>query len=506
MFSFINFIYYHIITRIMFNKEKSEESEASLCKVFYLTFTLYGLRILKGKGGNILSNAKENKMGTMPIKKLLFVMSVPMMLSMLVQSLYNIVDSMFVAQINENALTALSLVFPVQMLMNGIAGGTAVGVNALLSRSLGERNQKNANLAATNGLFLAAVWAIVFAVLGRLLGLQFVLAQTQDPQIIGYTMEYLNIITLFSAGMFMQVMLESLLQSTGRTMLSMTTQIIGAVINIILDPIFIFGWFGFPALGVTGAAIATVIGQSVAALVALYFNLNKNIEISLSLKGFRPNLHINKVIYSVGFPTILMRSVGSLLTFFLNNLLISFTPTAVSVYGVYFKLQSFIFMPVFGLNNGMVPIIAYNYGARNQKRIKDTIRLSIITATVVMLAGLAAFQLIPDKLLALFNASDDMLAIGMPALRIISLSFIFAGFSIVCSSVFQALGNGFLSLISTVTRQLVFIMPLAYIFGKYFGLSAIWFSYPIAEISALILNIIFLKYISKKKLSLLENL
>lgn len=452
-----------------------------------------------------MENTKENKMGTMPINKLLFSMSVPMMLSMLVQSLYNIVDSMFVAQINENALTALTLVFPWQQFMTGIAVGTGVGINSLLSRSLGENNSEKANLTARNGIFLAIVWSVIFAILGQIFGQKFIMSQTSNEQIIGYSMEYLNVITLFSFGSFLQVIFERLLQSTGQTVLSMITQLIGAITNIILDPIMIFGLFGFPALGVTGAAIATVIGQTLASGVALYFNLTKNTELNLSFKGFRPNLKVIGSIYSVGFPSIIMQTIGSFLTYFMNNLLITFTPTAVSVYGIYFKLQSFVFMPVFGLNNGMVPIIAYNYGARNKKRILDTIKLSVITAVSVMLIGFGIFQVIPDKLLLLFNASEEMLEIGVPALRIISLSFIFAGFCIVVGSVFQALGNGVLSLIASITRQLLFILPLAYLFGKYFGLTAIWFSIPIAEVIALILNAFFLRYILKTKVHVLED-
>ncbi len=452
-----------------------------------------------------MEKIQENKMGTMPIKRLLFSMSVPMMLSMLVQSLYNIVDSMFVAQINENALTALTLVFPVQIFMNGISIGTGVGMNALLSRSLGEKNVERANLAARNGIFLSIIWSIVFAIIGRLFGRQFIMAQTSNAQIIGYSMEYLNIITLFSFGLCFQMLFERILQSTGKTVLSMISQIVGAVTNIILDPIMIFGFFGFPALGVTGAAIATIIGQVLGALLGLYFNITKNTELDLSMKGFKPSLRITGTIYSVGFPSIIMQTVGSFLIYFMNNLLITFTPTAVSVYGVYFRLQSFVFMPVFGLNNGMVPIIAYNYGARNKKRITDTVRLSIIAATVVMFIGFAIFQAIPNKLLLLFNASADMIEIGIPALRIISISFILAGFNIVCGSVFQSLGNGVLSLINSIIRQLVFILPLAYIFGKYFGLNAVWLSIPIAEVSALVLSIIFLKYILNKKVYPLEH-
>ncbi len=452
-----------------------------------------------------MENIKENKMGTMPIKRLLFSMSVPMMLSMIVQALYNIIDSMFVAQINENALTALTLVFPLQQLMIGISVGTGVGMNALLSRSLGEKKFEKANLSATNGMFLAIVWSIVFAIAGRLFGYQFVISQTSDQQIISYAMDYLNIITMFSFSSFIQVTFERLLQSTGLTVYSMVSQLVGAIINIILDPILIFGLLGFPAMGVTGAAIATIIGQLLGAGVGLYFNLAKNKELDLSIRNFRPDWGIIKDIYSVGIPSILMQTIGSFLTYFMNNLLIAFTPTAVSVYGIYFRLQSFVFMPVFGLNNGMVPIVAYNYGARNKQRILDTIKTSIITAVIIMLLGFGMFQLIPDKLLALFNASDEMLEIGVPALRIISFSFLFAGFSIIAGSVFQALGNGVLSLITSITRQLIFILPLAYLFAKYVGLNAVWASIPIAEISSLVLSAIFLRYILNKKVYVMED-
>ncbi len=446
-----------------------------------------------------MKSTEENKMGTMPINKLLISMSVPMMISMMVQALYNIIDSMFVAKINENALTALTLVFPVQQLMNGVAIGTGVGVSAFLARSLGERNYKRANATATNGVFLALVGSLAFAILGALFGKSFILNQTDDTQIIGYAIDYLLIVTIFSFGLFIQIIFEKLLQSTGKMMYSMISQIAGAVINIILDPILIFGLFGFPELGVKGAAIATVIGQTAGGVLGIYFNSRKNKEINLSFKGFRPNLNVIKNIYAIGFPSIIIQTIGSLLTFFMNKLLITFTHTAVSVYGVYFRLQSFVFMPVFGINNGMVPIISYNYGKKNKDRILETIKLSIILAVIIMLLGLAVFQIIPDKLLALFDASKEMLEIGIPALRIISLSFIFAGFSIVSASVFQALGYGILSLVNSITRQLIFILPLAYIFGHFFGLREVWFSIPIAEISSLILSAIFLNYVLKKK-------
>lgn len=446
-----------------------------------------------------MKKAEENKMGTMPINKLLISMSVPMMFSMMVQALYNIIDSMFVAQINENALTALTLVFPVQQLMIGIAIGTGVGVSSFVARSLGERNYKRANATASNGVFLALVFSLVFAIVGVLFGKNFIVNQTDDPQIIGYAIDYLLLVTIFSIGLFIQMIYEKLLQSTGKMMYSMIAQIAGAVINIILDPILIFGLLGFPELGVKGAAIATVIGQTAGGILGIYFNYKKNKEIDLSFKGFRPSLNIIKNIYIIGFPSIIIQTISSFLTFFMNKLLITFTHTAVSVYGVYFRLQSFVFMPVFGINNGMVPIISYNYGKKSKDRILETIKLSIIIAVIIMLLGLAVFQIIPDKLLALFDASEEMLEIGIPALRIISLSFIFAGFSVVSASIFQALGYGILSLITSITRQLVFILPLAYIFGYFFRLREVWFSIPIAEVSSLILSAIFLNYVLKKK-------
>lgn len=447
---------------------------------------------------------QENKMGIMPIPKLLIAMSLPMIASMLVQALYNIVDSMFVARLNEEALTAVSLAFPIQNLMIAVASGTAVGINALLSRSLGEKNFENANKSAKNGLFLAAISSVIFAVLGILASNFFFSAQTSDALIKSYGNHYMMIITGCSVALFMQMTAERLLQATGKTFYAMITQATGAIINIILDPIMIFGLFGFPRLEVAGAALATVIGQFVAALLAFYFNIKKNTELSLNIRGFRPDRTIIKHIYQVGLPSILMMSIGSVLTFGMNKILMMFSATATAVYGVYFKLQSFIFMPVFGLNNGMIPIIAYNYGARQKKRILDTIKLSVAFAVFVMLAGLAIFQLYPQTMLSLFDASENMLEIGVPALRTISWSFTFAGFCIVMSSVFQALGNGVYSLITSVSRQLLTILPLAYIFAKFFGLDMVWWAIPIAELVSLTLSIILFKRIYQLKLKNLE--
>lgn len=440
-------------------------------------------------------------MGTMPVPRLLISMSLPMMISMLVQALYNIVDSMFVAKLNEDALTAVSLAFPIQTLMIAIASGTGVGINALLSRNLGEKNYEGADMAAKNGLFLGIVSCMVFAIAGGFGSHFFFAMQTDNQTIVTYGAQYLSIISICSAGIFLQITFERLMQSTGKTIYNMITQGTGAIINIILDPVLIFGLFGLPRMEVAGAALATVIGQFVAVLMSLYFNITKNREISISLKGFRPHLKTIAVIYEVGVPSIIMQAIGSVMTFGMNKILLMFSSTAAAVFGVYFKLQSFIFMPVFGLNNGMIPIIAFNYGARNRKRILKTMKLSILIAVVIMLFGLAVFQILPGFLLAnLFDASENMLSIGIPALRIISLSFLFAGYCIIVGSVFQALGNGVYSLIVSAARQLFVILPVAYIFARVFGLSMVWWAIPIAEIVSLILSTILLRRIYRLRL------
>ena len=442
---------------------------------------------------------EENKMGVMPVTRLLVTMSLPMMLSMLVQALYNIVDSMFVAQLSEDALTAVSLAFPVQSLMIAVASGTGVGINALLSRNLGERNFEGANNAARNGVFLAIVSCIVFALLGLVGSRLFFSLQTDNPVILEYGVQYMSIITLFSVGIFLQITFERLLQSTGRTFYNMITQGTGAIINIILDPIMIFGLFGFPRLGLAGAAIATVVGQIVAVIMSFCFNHFKNKEISLSPRGFRPHGRTILFIYKVGIPSIIMQSIGSVMTFGMNKILLMFSSTAAAVFGVYFKLQSFIFMPVFGLNNGMIPIIAYNYGARNKHRIIETARKSVLIAVCIMILGFAIFQIFPAFFLStLFRASENMLAIGVPALKIISISFLFAGYCIIVGSIFQALGNGVYSLIISAARQLIVILPVAYIFATVFGLSMVWWAIPIAEIVSVILSTLLLKRIYRK--------
>lgn len=442
----------------------------------------------------------ENKMGVMPVNKLLFTMSMPMIISMLVQAMYNIIDSVFVARIGESALTAVSLSFPVQNLMIAVSVGTGVGVNALLSRCLGEKRQNEANLTAVNGIFIFIISYLLFAVFGIFFTRFFFASQTDNQEIIHYGTQYLSICSIFSFGIFLEIVLERIMQATGRTFYNMLTQGLGAIINIILDPILIFGLFGAPKMGIAGAATATVIGQIAAMLLSFYFNMTKNPDVTISFKKFRPHKKTIEDIYQVGIPSIIMQAIGSLMTLGLNIILLMFSETAVTVFGIYFKLQSFVFMPVFGLNNGMVPIIAYNYGAHNKERIVKTIKSSIVAAIIIMLAGLMIFQLFTPQLLLLFDASEHMLEIGVPALRTISISFLFAGYCICLISVFQSLGNGIYSLIISIARQLVCILPLAYIFAKTMGLHALWYAFPLAEIIAVILSSYLFKRIYQKKL------
>lgn len=449
---------------------------------------------------------QENKMGVMPIPKLLITMSLPIVLSMLVQALYNIVDSIFVAQINENALTAVSLAFPVQNLMIAISAGTGVGINALLSRNLGEKKYEDANLAARNGIFLAIVSSIIMALIGIFGSRPFFLMQTKDPQIVSYGTQYMTIITVVSIGIFMQITFERLLQATGRTIYTMITQGLGAIINIILDPILIFGLFGFPRMEVAGAALATVTGQVIAVFLSLYYNIKKNPEININMKGFRPNKRVISCIYQVGIPSIIMQSIGSVMVFGMNKILLLFSSTAAAVFGVYFKLQSFIFMPIFGLNNGMIPIIAYNYGSKQKKRILSTIKLSVGVAVFIMCIGLFLFQTFPAQLLNFFDASEHMLEIGVPALRIISLSFIFAGYCIIIGSVFQALGNGMYSLVVSAARQLLVILPVAYLFAMIFGLHMVWWAIPIAEIVSVLLSMLLFRRIKRLRLDSMDTI
>ena len=435
---------------------------------------------------------KENKMGVMPVNKLLLSMSLPIMISMLVQALYNIVDSIFVAKISENALTAVSLAFPIQSLMIATATGTGVGVNAILSKSLGEKNFEKANRTAVNGVFLAVMSYILFVIIGLTVTMPFYRSQTSDAEILAYGKQYLTIVCVASIGLFAQIIFERLLQSTGKTIYTMITQGTGAIINIILDPILIFGLLGFPAMGVTGAAVATVAGQIVGGIMGVVINEKVNHEIKLIWKGFRPSLQMIGAIYRVGVPSIIMQAIGSLMTYGMNLILISFTSTATAGFGVYFKLQSFIFMPIFGLNNGMIPIVAYNYGAGKKERLIKTVKLSVAYAMAVMVIGFLIFQTLPQVLLQWFNASDRMMEIGVPALRIISISFLLAGFCIICGSVFQALGNGVYSMVVSIARQLVVLLPVAFLLSKLGNVNYVWWAFPIAELMSLALSTFFL--------------
>lgn len=446
---------------------------------------------------------KENKMGSMPVKKLIINMSVPMMISMLFQALYNIVDSLFVSRISQEALTAISIAFPMQNLMIAFASGTGVGINALLSRSLGEKNYKKADQSANTGLFLIFLTYILFIFIGLFVAGPFIGSQTSNPVIKDYAVTYTKICCLLSIGLFMQVTLERLLQSTGLTMYSMASQITGAIINIIFDPIMIFGLFGFPKLGIAGAAYATIFGQTVASLVGLTLNIKKNKDIHLSLKEiFSPAAEVVKKIYIVAVPSILMMSIGSIMTFMMNKILGSFDPaaladTAQAVFGSYFKLQSFFFMPVFGLNNGIIPVLAYNLGARKKDRITGSLKFAVKLAVAIMLIGMLCFELIPATLLRIFDASDYMIQIGQPALRIIAFHFPLAAISIVLGSVFQAFSKSFYSLIVSVMRQLVVLIPAAWLLSKTGNVANVWWSFPIAEIISLIVTILCFKHISK---------
>ena len=439
----------------------------------------------------------ENKMGTMPVNKLLLSMSLPMMLSMLVQALYNIVDSIFVAMISEDALTAVSLAFPMQTLMIALGGGMGVGVNALLSKSLGEQDFDTVNSTAKNGIFLAGINALIFLGLGLTVVRPFYMAQTDSRFIIEYGVDYLTVVCCCSFGIYTQFIFERLLQSTGKTKLAMVTQLIGAITNLILDPIFIF----VLDMGVSGAAIATVIGQIFAGIAAIIMNVKYNYEIKLDFKNFRPSGRIIGRIYKVGVPSIIMQSIGSVMTYGMNQILMAFSSTAAAVFGVYFKLQSFIFMPIFGFNNGMIPIIAYNYGAQNKKRMVDTIKLSMVYAISIMCFGTLVFNVFPKPLLMLFGASEHMLSMGIPALRIISLHFLLAGFCIIGGSVFQALGSAVYSMITSICRQLVVLLPAAYLLSKLGNVNYVWLAFPIAELMSVVMTTIFLIRINKKIIS-----
>ena len=445
-----------------------------------------------------MDRQQENKMGVMPVGRLLATMSVPIMISMLVQALYNVVDSMFVARIDEYALTALSMAFPIQNLMIAVAAGLGVGLNAVLSRALGAKDQESVSRAAASGMLLMAVCSAVFMLGGATIVHAFYAAQTDIPEIIAYGESYTRIVMLGCVGLFFQIHFERTLQSTGRTVLTMVSQGLGAILNIILDPILIFGLFGMPRMGVAGAAAATIIGQWIAAAVGLFMNLKMNPEVPLGLHHFRIHGATLRRILAIGIPSVVMQSIGSVMTFCMYQILIAFSSTAVAVFGVYFKLQSFIFMPVFGLNNGTVPIIAYNYGARRPDRMRKTIRYGVSAAVCIMAAGTLLFHAIPTQLLRIFDASEEMLRIGVPALRIISLSFPVAGLCIGCGSVFQALGFSIYSMITSMVRQLAVLVPCAYLIGRLTGnVTMVWWAFVVAEVFSLMLTMYFYRKVDR---------
>ena len=447
--------------------------------------------------------AAENKMGTMPEGRLIITMSFPIMLSMLVQALYNIVDSAFVARISEDALTAVSLAFPVQLLMIAVATGTGVGVNALLSRRLGQKKQEEANAVAANGVFLSVCFWMVFAVLGLLFGRAFIALFTDVPAVIEMGTSYVTVVTVASCGVFLLFVAERLMQATGNTVYHMVTQLIGAVLNCILDPIMIFGLFGCPTLGTTGAALATVLSQIIAMSIGFFINVRFNHDVRLHLRSFRPDGRILGEIVRIGLPAAVQQSLLSVLTVGLNRILMPFSQTAVSFYGVYYKLQNFLFMPVYGLNNALIPMIGYNYGAKNRRRIERITRYALYLAVGIMTAGTILFELIPVPLLRLFDASSAMLALGVPAIRIISVSFCFAGASVILSGCMQGLGRGSESLWVALLRQLIVILPAA-VALSHISLTAVWFAFPLAEAVGLAAALLLHRHVARWLLEPLE--
>lgn len=442
----------------------------------------------------------ENKMGTMPINKLIINMSLPLITSMFVQAFYNIVDSLFVARINEDALTAVSMSFPAQNLMISAGVGVGVGITALIARYLGAHDEKGITRVVHNGIFLGILNSILFALFGIFLAKFYFEFQKASGIIETYGIQYLSICSIFAFSIIMEITFERMLIASGKTIYTMITQSTGAIINIIFDPIFIFGLFGFPKMGIVGAAVATIFGQTVAMFMALYFNVVKNHEVRISIKKFAVDFKTIVNIYEIGFPSIVMQSAASFMIFQLNNLLASFSMTATAVLGVYFKLQSFVILPVFGLNNSVISIVSYNYGAGKIKRLLKTVKIANIYAFSIMLAGFVLCQILPSQILKIFDASDNMLAIGVPALRIISFSFLIAPFSIVSSGTFQALGKGTFSLIISLIRQLIVILPLSYLLSRVMGMKGVWVAFPIAEIVAGILTIIYLRKLYKNEI------
>ncbi|MGL6174542.1 MAG: MATE family efflux transporter [Cellulosilyticaceae bacterium] len=450
------------------------------------------------------TTSKMQRMESTPMLRLLMSMSLPAMFSMLVQSMYNIVDSIFVSQIGEQALTAVSLVFPIQTMILAVAVGTGIGLNSLISRSLGEKNHEKAGRIADHGIILALVSWLMFALVGVVFSESFFEFFTNDQIVIDMGRQYMFIVTLFSIGCFVQINIEKIFQATGNMIYPMIMQIVGAVTNIILDPILIFGLFGLPEMGIAGAAIATVIGQLLAMVVSIYLMAKKSKVIKISFKEFKIETSIIKEIYKVGFPSILMQSIMAFLVIILNNILIVFSQTAVSILGIYFKLQSFIYMPVFGLTQGALPIMGYSYGAKNKTRLISCLKNALVIAIAIMVGGVVLFNGLPEQLLKMFNATDQMMGIGIPALRIVSIGFVFAGVGIVISTLFQAIGEGMNSLVISIIRQIIILLPLAWILSKMLGVTGVWIAFPVAEIMGAIASIILLIRSYKKKIKKIE--
>lgn len=447
---------------------------------------------------------KENKMANTPMLKLILTMSMPAIISMFIQSLYNIVDSLFVARIGEDALNALSLAFPIQMLMIAMAVGTGIGVNSLIARSLGQKQYKKANDTAEHGVLLAFISWLIFAFFGLFFTRVFFEFSTTNKTVIEMGVSYISIVTICSLGLFMQIIIEKIFQGTGNMMYPMCTQIVGAVINIILDPILIFGWFGMPKMGVTGAALATVIGQGIAMLMCVALLIKGPKEIDLKIKGFKLKWDVIKAIYAVGLPSIIMQSIMSAVVIMLNQILVGFSEAAVSVLGIYFRIQSFIFMPVFGLNQGALPIMGYSYGARNKERLLSCVKIAGIIATSIMFLGTVLFNRFAYEMIGVFEPTQEMLHIGVSALRIISIGFVFAGISIIISTFFQAIGDGFKSLLISIVRQIGVLLPAAWLLSKSFGVIGVWLAFPIAEGVAIIGSIVMLIMQYRRKIVHLE--
>ncbi len=444
-----------------------------------------------------------DKMGNTPMLRLILSMSLPTMFSMIIQAMYNIVDSVFVSSLGQDALTALSLAYPLQLMTISVAVGTGVGINSFISRRLGEKNQELANNGAANGIFISIISWLVFLLVGIFLTVPFFKLFNPTPGVMKYGVDYTSIILIFSVGVMVEIAIEKVLQATGNMIFPMIFQLIGAVTNIVLDPLFIFGIGPFPRMEVAGAAIATVIGQILAMLFAIYIFFFKKHAVQVHVRNFKPSLKIIKNIYAVGFPSIIMQSISSVLVVGLNAILMGFSEASVSVHGIYYKMQSFVFMPVFGLNQGLMPIMGYNFGAKNKDRLHSAIRYGCIIAAFIMLCGTVIFWVFPAQILSLFNANDDILNMGIKAMRFISLSFLPAAIDIIFSTTFQAVGKGFSSMILSLLRQLVFILPAALVLSN-FGVNAVWFAYPIAEVGALIVAIFLYTRINRKVFSKLQ--